>query len=88
MALFDVPKRAGREQDSSIAKSLKSTKKSTTAVRGSGLLGQINQIKAVVEKNLGQFKDDYIIITDEKQLHDYISSCIYTHQISQRLMFL
>lgn len=84
MALFNVPRRAGREQDSSIVKSLKNTKKSvaTTTVKGSGLLGQINQIKATVETHLGKFKDDYIIITDTETLSEYFSKCIYNHVIS------
>ena len=58
MALFNVPKRAGREQDKAIASKAKSKTKNTTTVKGSGVLGQINQIKAMVEKNLGKFKDD------------------------------
>ena len=83
MALFNVPKRAGREQDRTIASKSKSkTRSTTTAVRGSGVLGQINQIKAMVEKYLGKFKDDYVIITTEKQLHDYISRSIENRVIS------
>jgi len=82
MALFNVPKRAGREQDRAIASKSKSKTRSTTTVRGSGVLGQINQIKAMVEKYLGKFKDDYVIITTEKQLHDYISRSIENRVIS------
>lgn len=82
MALFNVPKRAGREQDKAIASKSKSKTRSTTTVRGSGVLGQINQIKAMVEKYLGKFKDDYVIITTEKQLHDYISRSIENRVIS------
>jgi len=82
MALFNVPKRAGREQDKAVASKSKAKRQATTTVKGGGLLGQINQIKAVVEKNLGKFKDDYVIITTEKQLHDYISHCIENRVIS------
>ena len=53
MPLFNVPKRAGREQDSAIAKKTNAKIRSAATVKGSGLLGQINQIKAMVEKNLG-----------------------------------
>ena len=82
MALFDVPKRAGRTQDRVIASKSKSKARSTTTVKGSGLLGQINQIKAMVEKNLGQFKDDYIVITEEHDLHNYLVDCVHNNVIS------
>ena len=83
MALFDVPKRPGKEQDKAIASKLKKTVKSTsTTVRGSGVLGQINQIKAMVEKNLGQFREDFLIIRDEQTLHEYITKCIHNHVVS------
>lgn len=82
MALFSVPKRPGREQDKAVAGKSKSKVRATTTVKGSGLLGQINQIKATVETHLGKFKDDYVIITTEKQLHDYISCSIENNVIS------
>ena len=84
MPLFNVPKRAGREQDKVIAGSLNRTKntRNTTTVKGSGVLGQINQIKATVEKNLGQFKDDYIVITEEHDLHNYLVECVHNNIIS------
>lgn len=82
MPLFNVPKRAGREQDTTIAKKAKSKTKATTTVKGSGLLGQINQIKAMVEKNLGKFKDDYVIIQTEEALHKYFMFCIDNGVIS------
>jgi DNA polymerase I-like protein with 3'-5' exonuclease and polymerase domains len=82
MVLFNVPKRPGREQDKAIASKSKSKAKATTTVKGSGLLGQINQIKAMVETHLGKFRDDYVVITTEKQLHDYISRCIENGVIS------
>ena len=83
MALFNVPKRPGREQDKAIASKSKFKTKAVATVRGgNSLLGQINQIKAMVEKNLGKYKDDYEIITTEKQLHDYISRSIENRVIS------
>lgn len=81
MPLFNVPQRASKAQDKSIARKTKSSIKSTTTVRG-GLLGRISEIKAMVEKNLGKYKEDYIVITTEKQLHDYISRCIENNVIS------
>lgn len=83
MALFNVPKRPGREQDKAIVGKSKSKIKSTTAVKsGSGLLGQINQIKAMVETHLGKFKDDYIIITTEDELRQYLIDASYEGVIS------
>lgn len=83
MALFNVPKRPGREQDKAIAGKSKTIVKATTSVRGgSSVLGQINQIKAMVEKHLGKFKDDYEIITTEEELSAYFSECVHNKVIS------
>lgn len=77
MPLFSVPKRAGREQDNKLAKKSNTSRKIQTTVRGgNSLLAQINQIKAMVEKNLGQFKDDYVIIRNQDELHDYFAKCV------------
>ena len=77
MPLFSIPKRAGREQDNKLAKKSNTSRKAQTTVRGgNSLLAQINQIKAMVEKNLGQFKDDYVIIRTEETLHKYFMWCI------------
>lgn len=76
MPLFSIPKRAGREQDNKLAKKSNTSRKAQTTVRGgNSLLAQINQIKAMVEKNLGQFKDDYLIIRDEVELLAYFDCC-------------
>lgn len=77
MALFEVPSRPGRAQDKSIAsKSKKVTIATPTVKGGDGLLGRINQIKAMVERNLGQYKDEYQVIRNEEVLHDFITECI------------
>ena len=77
MPLFNIPKRAGREQDNKLAKKSNTSRKAQTTVRGgNSLLAQINQIKAMVEKHLGQFKDDYVIIRTEETLHKYFMWCI------------
>jgi len=83
MALFEVPKRPGRNQDSKLITKTKSIKKSNTVIRsGNGLLGRISEIKATVEKNLGQYANDYVVIQNENQLQDYFQKCIYNHVIS------
>ena len=84
MPLFKIPNRAGRSQDKNIAKKAKSKAKSgSISIKGGNtLLGQINEIKALVEKNLGQYRDDYILIRDKEVLHDYITDCIGNGYIS------
>ena len=76
MPLFSIPKRAGREQDNKLAKKSNTSRKAQTTVRGgNSLLARINQIKAMVEKNLGQFKDEYVIIRTEEDLDVYFQQC-------------
>lgn len=82
MALFKVPQRAGKSADKAIASKSKNKSKAPTTVKGSSVLSQINQIKAMVEKNLGKFKDDYIIITSEEELERYFSVCAENGVIS------
>lgn len=73
-ALFKVPERAGRSNDASIAKRVNSAAKrsSTTVKGGGGLVEKINTARALIEKNLGYMKDNFIVIQDEKVLDDYI----------------
>ena len=82
--LFEVPKRPGRAQDKSIASKSKTSivTPSITVKGGDGVLGRINQIKAMVEKNLGQYKDEYQVIQDKEVLHDFITECIGNSYIS------
>ena len=82
--LFKVPERSGRAGDSAVVKKANATaKKSTVAVTGGGdLFGIINTIRAMVEKNLGHLRDKYIVIQDEKVLHDYITKAIENGIIS------
>ena len=81
MALFNVPKRAGKSQDKAVAGKSKTRAKATTTVKN-GLLGQISQITATVEKYLGKYKDDYEIITTKERLKEYIDICIANDVIS------
>lgn len=77
MALFEVPNRAGKAQDKKIATKTKSKKVSTPTVKGGNdILSRINQIKATVETNLGQYKEEYQVIRDKEVLHDFITECI------------
>ena len=78
MALFKVPERAGRSADSSIAKRANSTKKSSTTAKGGGggLVERINTARALTEKNLGKYRDEYITIQDRFELVYYFDKII------------
>lgn len=81
MPLFNVPKRAGKDADKTIAVKTK-TKKPAAVKSGGGLLSKINQITLAVEKNLGQFKDDYVIIREPHELHNYLVDAYANHVIA------
>ena len=83
-ALFKVSERAGRFRDSTIAKKANSSSsRSSITIKGGGdLFSRISTIKAMVEKHLGYLQDEFIVIQNEEQLHDYISTCIHNHVIS------
>lgn len=63
-----------------MAKKASSKSKPSTAgitIKGSGgLLERINTIVAMVNTHLSKYRDDYIIIREEKELEDYITKCI------------
>ena len=84
MALFSIPNRPGRDADNTIAKKSNTVaKKAPTTIKGGGgLMERISTIKAMVEKNLGQMSDDYIIIQDEEVLHEYIDRAIRVGEIA------
>ena len=84
MPLFNIPSRAGRAQDSNIAKKAKSRAKTANiSIKGGNtVLGRINEIKALVNKNLGQYENEYSLITEQEVLHDYITECIGNGYIS------
>lgn len=77
MALFKVPERAGRSADSSIAKRANSTKKSLTTVKGGGgLIERINTARAMTEKNLGKYREEYMVIQDVMTLVNYFDKIV------------
>lgn len=83
MALFEVPNRLTKAQDKKIASKSKTNIVKPTSVKGGGtILGRINEIKATVETNLGQYKDRYQLIREEEVLHDFITECIGNCYIS------
>jgi len=82
--LFDIPVRNDKQSDLVLAKKSKAkvAKTSTTIKGGGGIVGRINQIKTMVDTNLGQYKDKYQIIQQEELLHDFITECIGNSYIS------
>lgn len=85
MPLFDLPlTRSDKATDITIAKKAKrSGKKSPTTIRGGGgLATKIANIKAMVNRELGKFADETLIIRDELTLSTYISKAIAYGEIA------
>lgn len=76
-SLFDDIEERKPTNDASIIQKVKSKKAVTTAKRGgNGLLGNIKRIIEFVDANLGQYKEETLIIRDEETLENYISACV------------
>ena len=84
MPLFEIPKRnIDKNTDKSIASRTQSIKVPAQTIKaGTDILSRINQIKAMVEKNLGQYKDKYQVIRDKDILIDYVDRTIANKYIS------
>lgn len=83
MALFDIPQRSDRQSDLDLINKSKKKKSAPAVTKSSGgISNQIANIKALVEKNLGKFADEYIVIQDEEVLHNYIDTSIKTGVLS------
>lgn len=84
MALFEIPKRdISRNADNKVVNKSKVVNKATPKINGgSSLLDRINQIKDFVERKLGKYKENSILIQDEDTLSEYIDKCIDNGVIS------
>ena len=84
MALFDIPVRTNNKANDlkAISKSKSVNRVVTTVKGGNNLLTRIQQIQATVEKHLGKYKDDYILIQDEESLKNYLHECVKNNVIS------
>ena len=84
--LFSLPPRATKAGDSLLAKKASQSRKNVNAginiKGGGGLLERISTINAMVNKNLGKYADDYIVIREEKELEEYIDKAIENGIIS------
>lgn len=76
ISLFDDNSRSNKKSDLDIAKSLKEKpKKRAVAVKSNGILSKIELIRQFVEEHLGKYKDEYLTITDENVLREYVAKC-------------
>lgn len=84
MALFKTPDRLiSKSQDKNIVGKSKTLGKSQIVVKGNGsILDRINVISARVEAALGQYKDEYQVITDRDVLHNFIDASIQNSYIA------
>lgn len=76
--LFDLKPRSSKESDAKIAaKSSKKMQQAAITVKGGGsLMQRINTIKALVDKHLGKYKEEYLLIRDEASLVAYFDQVI------------
>ena len=74
MALFSIPSRPGRAQDTAVAKKVNTASvKAPITIKGSGgLMSQIQSAVALVEKHLGKYRDHCALIQDEETLNKYM----------------
>lgn len=83
MPLFKIEKRPGRSQDSTVAKKSKTANKAVSTVHSaSNLLSRIAEIRMAVERNLGQYKDEYSVIYTVEELEEYIDASLENDVIS------
>ena len=77
MDLFNIPGiPSTKESDTKILnKSVKKAPK-VVAKAGKSLSERIANIKLSVEQNLGEYRDKYDSIRDEKELERYITQCV------------
>ena len=76
-------RKQSKANDISLARKSKIVKEATPTLKGgSSLLDRINQAKDLVEKHLGRFKNDYILIQDEDVLSEYVEKSIQNGVIS------
>ena len=83
MPLFDLPPRSDKASDKAIAKKAKSSKKAPSTVRGGGGIATIiANIKAKVNRELGKYESETLIIRDELELSTYITKAIAYGEIA------
>ena len=80
---FEFGKRPDKQADKKALSKAKTSKIVRPTIKGgSDLLSRINQIKAMVEQNLGQYREKYQLIQDKDVLIDYIDQVLKNKYIS------
>lgn len=77
--LFAVPKRPGRADDSKIAQKVNSKPKKSSSVSvksAGGIFERISTIRALVDTNLGKFRDEYVVIQRKDLLEEYMNAAL------------
>lgn len=82
MALFNLPKREVNTKE--LLKKTKTAKRTEPQIKlgKDSLLTVITNIKTLVETKLGKYRDNYKLITDEKELEDYVTNCVKADVLS------
>lgn len=73
MALFDTYSRSSKEVDKALKEKLAKKAKPKTG-KANSLLNRINTIRQRVQENLSEYRNDYIILTKEEEIHNYFES--------------
>jgi DNA polymerase I-like protein with 3'-5' exonuclease and polymerase domains len=74
-ALFDLPSsRSNKGADVNVVNKITNKKSAPITIKGGGLIEKIASIKALVDRKLGKYKDEYIyfMAEDEQKFKDYI----------------
>lgn len=73
MALFNTYSRTSKEMDKALKEKM-AKKAKPKGGKANNLLTRINNIKQKVEENLGEYKDDYIVLTKDDEIRDYFET--------------
>lgn len=89
MPLFEMPKKQNSSSKDLMDRIKGNTpppvlmkKGSTSAAKSGDINSRINTITTMVNKYLGKYKDDYMVIRDEDSFHNYITRCIDSGYLS------
>ena len=83
MPLISLPPRSDKASDKAIAKKANKSKKTPVTVKGGGgIATQVANIKARVNRELGKYAEETLLIRDELTLSTYISQAIAFGEIA------
>ena len=77
MALFNIPKRKEEDIHKAISKAREEAEyKPKIKLKGTSLLNKLDVIKQTVEQNLGEYKNSYLLITDDNSWIEYCKKAV------------